>query len=215
MQKKIQSLEKAFKILEYLATHPQARIQDISLAMDMNKTTVHTLLSTLELYHYVERDEDRPRYSLGVKLFQLGQVYDQNFSFHYPVNELLKQLSEMVDETSFFALQIGCRYLYLDKYDCKKQLKISPTLGTFEEICSHTAVGKVFKSHIENQKISYSIDYEETEKGMNCIAFGLCKNGVLLGVVGLAGNASTFTQEKIELLVQFWQSSKVCNMKIF
>ncbi|MGL5254355.1 MAG: IclR family transcriptional regulator [Brevinema sp.] len=213
MQKTIQSLEKALKILEYLSTHPQARIQDICLAMEMNKTTVHTLLSTLELYHYVEKEKDRPRYSLGVKLFQLGKVYDQNFSFHYPVHVLLKKLSDMVDETSFFALQIGCKYLYLDKYDCKKQLKISPTIGTFEEICSQTAVGKVFKSYIQNQQISYSVDYEEIEKGMNCVAFGLCKNGVLLGVVGLAGNATTFTQEKIEMLIKFWLESDICDMR--
>ena len=66
------AVEKAIKILDYLATHPNSSFSEIFTALDLSKSTTYQTLSTLEMYHYVTRQEDRS-YCLDIGLLPLLQ----------------------------------------------------------------------------------------------------------------------------------------------
>ncbi|RZK13157.1 MAG: MarR family transcriptional regulator, partial [Flavobacterium sp.] len=54
----IQSLKRTFDILEYIATNGNlVRVNDISQALGLQKTTVHNFLTSLKELGYVEQDE--------------------------------------------------------------------------------------------------------------------------------------------------------------
>lgn len=200
MEKKfIQSLGRGIDILEYLSFYSEARLQDISDSLSLNKSTVHSLISTLEQLGYVERGEKNPTYSLGVKVFQLGKVYEKNFKIKSTFQPLLKEMSKFSNETTYLTLQVGKNYIYIDKYESENNLKLSPELGSEESIESNSAIGKIYKNLLENKIPDYTLDLEEVEKGMNCIAFPILKNDNLIGVLGIGGPASRFTKEKMEL----------------
>lgn len=200
MEKKfIQSLGRAMDILEYLSFYSEARLQDISNSLSLNKSTIHSLISTLEQLGYVERGEKNPTYSLGVKVFQLGKVYEKNFKIKDTIQPLLKEMSNFSNETTYFTLQVGQNYIYIDKCESKNNLKLSPEIGFEESIESNSAIGKIYKSFLENKILDSALDLEEVEEGMNCIAFPVLKNNKLIGVIGIGGPASRLTKEKMEL----------------
>ncbi|MGL4670766.1 IclR family transcriptional regulator [Cetobacterium sp.] len=198
MEKKfIQSLGRGMDILEYLSINPKAKLQDISNFLNLNKSTLHSLISTLEQLGYVEKGDKSPNYSLGVKVFQLGKVYEKDFLIKKMINPILKELSEFSSETTYLTLQIGKSYIYVDKYESLNNLKISPELGTEENIYSNSAIGKIYESFFCENCLQYSLDLEEVEVGMNCIAFPFLKNNRLLGVIGIGGPSSRLTLEKM------------------
>lgn len=199
MEKKfIQSLGRGMDILEYLALHPKSRLQDISTSLDLNKSTLHSLISTLEQLGYVEKNSDSPLYSLGVKVFQLGKVYEKDFEIKKAVQPLLKELTDFSGETTYFTLQIGENYIYAEKCQSSKNLRLDPETGTEESINSNSAIGKIFNSFLNKKFSSFATDLEEVEIGMNCVAFPFLKKERLLGVIGIGGPSSRLTKKKIE-----------------
>ena len=66
----VAAVEKAIKILNFLATHPNSSFSEIFTALELSKSTTYQTLSTLETFHYVVRLENR-RYSLDLGLLPL------------------------------------------------------------------------------------------------------------------------------------------------
>lgn len=53
------AVEKAIKILNFLAEHPDSSFSEIFTALELSKSTTYQTLSTLEMFHYVERLDNR------------------------------------------------------------------------------------------------------------------------------------------------------------
>ena len=66
----VAAVEKAIKILNFLAEYPGSSFSEIFTALDLSKSTTYQTLSTLEMYHYIVREENR-RYSLDLGLLPL------------------------------------------------------------------------------------------------------------------------------------------------
>ena len=63
------AVEKAIKILNFLAEHPDSSFSEIFTALELSKSTTYQTLSTLEMFHYVERLDNRQyRLAMGIRL---------------------------------------------------------------------------------------------------------------------------------------------------
>lgn len=61
------AVEKAIKILNFLAEHPDSSFSEIFTALELSKSTTYQTLSTLEMFHYVERLDNRQyRLAMGI-----------------------------------------------------------------------------------------------------------------------------------------------------
>lgn len=206
MNKKfIQSVGRSMDILEYLASNPNARLQEISESLELNKSTLHSLISTLEQLGYVEKNIHSPRYSLGVKLYQLGKVYEKEFQIREKFKPILDELQAFSGETSYFTLRVGKKYIYIDKSETERNIKVDPSLGKEEDINLASAIGKIYKSYEDKNELEYATDFEEVEEGMNCIAFPLVKDNNLIGVIGLGGPSNRLTKDKMEKINLKWK----------
>ena len=74
MEKKyhVPAVEKAIRILDYVARHPNATFSDIYESLSLSKSTTYQTLSTLEDSRYVRRTSDR-RYQIDVGVLTLVQ----------------------------------------------------------------------------------------------------------------------------------------------
>ncbi len=69
----IQSIERALRILDLFdENETELKITEISERMGLSKSTVHSLLKTLQLYRYIEQNPENGKYRLGMKLFERG-----------------------------------------------------------------------------------------------------------------------------------------------
>lgn len=196
----IQSVMRALEILEYLAEHGNnCRLQDISEGLKLNKSTIHSLISTLEHKGYVIHDPDSPRYSLGMNCMRLGITYRRDFFARDRMNQILVKLVDAVEETSFFAVRIGDQFFYLDAIASDRSIKADPKIGCFFKLSNPSAIAKVFlnEQKITVQSIPYEVDFEQEEVGMNSMAIPFRKNGNLLGVIAISGPSARFTSKKM------------------
>ena len=77
-QPAVQSLERAFRLIELLSHNPDGMpLMELSCTSGLHKSTVHRLLASLSQLGYVKKDESSGRYRLTLKLFELsGRVVD-------------------------------------------------------------------------------------------------------------------------------------------
>ena len=69
----IQSVERALTILDLFNEQAtELKITDISKQMGLSKSTLHSLLKTLQLHGYIDQNPENDKYRLGMKLVERG-----------------------------------------------------------------------------------------------------------------------------------------------
>src|SRR2546430_9548033 len=69
---KVQSLDRALEILKLLGSEPEMRVTDLARRLEVHKSTVFRLLSTLEEHGLVEQNPSTEKYRLGYGLVRLA-----------------------------------------------------------------------------------------------------------------------------------------------
>ncbi|MCT4542159.1 MAG: helix-turn-helix domain-containing protein [Vallitalea sp.] len=193
----IQSIGRALNILEYISNNGnKCRIQDISNDLDLNNSTVHSIVSTLEQHGYIQRDSQSPKYSLGISTLKLCLSYTKDIINNGKIHDILSKITDVFNETTYFTIRVSDYYFYVDSISPNRTIKAKKVIGEFEDINSISAIGKVYRNFDIKNDILYEFDIEEIEEGMNCIAFPLIKNNGLIGVVGVNGPSGRCTKEK-------------------
>ncbi|MCL2864785.1 MAG: IclR family transcriptional regulator [Lachnospiraceae bacterium] len=115
MEAKIKSLEKAMNVLGcFTVTKPELGITDISQELDLYKSTVHNIVSTLELCGYLEQNTTTGKYRLGLKILELSHVLSSTMGSHNVIHRCLTELVEETDETCYFAIPKNEDVIYMD-----------------------------------------------------------------------------------------------------
>ena len=97
---RIQSLERAINILNlFRSTRNSLGISDMANALNLAKTTVHGLASTLENNGFLKRNAATRKYRLGFALFELGTIQAADLEINqrafYPLRELSNELNHL------------------------------------------------------------------------------------------------------------------------
>lgn len=146
--KTIQSIDRAVMILNYIAkNNNDVRLIDISNDLNLNKSTLHGIISTLEAWEYISQNQVTNRYSLGSKVFHLGKVYEDNLSIKSIANGYIQQLVLKFNETVHLGILSNSKVLYIDKVECTHPLRMTSRVG-MEDPLHVTASGKVLLANI-------------------------------------------------------------------
>src|SRR6202022_923156 len=65
VRNRVQSLDRALEILKLLGTEPEMRVTDLARRLEVHKSTVFRLLSTLQEHGLVEQNPSTEKYRLG------------------------------------------------------------------------------------------------------------------------------------------------------
>jgi len=138
----VQSIERAIKILEELAKEKEGLgVTQLSRRLDLHKSTVHRILSTLLSLGYVEQNKYSEKYRLGMKLLYLGGTILERMDLRREAHDLLKELSEEVNEAVHLVVPDGDRALYIDKIDSRRTIRMYSQIGRRAPMHA-SAVGK-------------------------------------------------------------------------
>jgi len=90
----IQSVQRALDILSlFNGSQPQLGIVDISKLMDLPKTTTHGLVRTLAKQGFLNQDPETKRYTLGLRLYELGTSLPGTLKINQIGTELVQRLA--------------------------------------------------------------------------------------------------------------------------
>lgn len=193
-KKYIQSIERASKIVQYIADKKRAKLNEICESTGLKTTTAFGILQTLE--HVGQVTRNGLDYTLGLNSLKLGLAYLDSHGLSDKIHELLLGLVGAIDETAYFALEVGDRYYYLDYVLSSHPLKVVPEEGNYIHLPEKSAIAQVFNNTAE--EFRYATDLEDVFKGTNCFAVPYWTAGKLVGCVAASGPSSRFTADKMK-----------------
>ena len=113
----VQSVDRALTILEIVAEHGAISLTELSGLANLNKATVHRLLSTLIYKGYVEQNPKTGYYGLTFKLFQLGNKKIEKMDSLSVARSLINELSNLLGETAHLVVEDNKEVVYIDKFE--------------------------------------------------------------------------------------------------
>ncbi|WP_071394604.1 IclR family transcriptional regulator [Bacillus tuaregi] len=197
----INSVNNAVKIIDCFTTeNPELGVSEISTKLNMNKSTVHHLIRTLNKVGILVKASNR-KYRLGSRLLRWGNLVSKYYQKYYPAIPYLNELVKLTGETVHMAVQENQWVSYIAKVEPEKSVKIQTAIGSYKPIHC-TGLGKMLLAgslgrdnhHIyqlildkytdstitEHEKLirelkqiheqGYAIDNEEYEVGLYCIS---------------------------------------------
>jgi DNA-binding IclR family transcriptional regulator len=142
----VPAASRALDILELFLVAPLLSAADIVTRLDLPRTTVHELVTTLVDRRYLVRVPGQPvRYRVGVRLFQLGGVYAEELELSREAHEVATDVSAACDETVHVAVLEGADVMYIARIESTQPVRMFSAVGRrLPARC--TGVGKMLLS---------------------------------------------------------------------
>ena len=159
----VKSVRRAIKILEAFESDRGMSVTKISKILNLPKSSVHEILSTLVTEGILEKDFDSSTYHLGIKLFELGNRARSNLEIRKVATPHLKELNARFDETVHLTVLDNQEVLYIECFESTKRLRTYSVIGVRAPLYC-TAVGKAILAFLPLDEIDEIIKVKGLEK---------------------------------------------------
>lgn len=139
---RVQSIDRAFEILETLAVEKDGLgVTEIGNRVDLHKSTVHRLLTSMSHKGYIEQNSDTGMYRLGLKFVELCSLYLNSVELKTEAQPYLRNLSVQTTQPIHLATLVDSEVVYIDKVESYNNIRMYSAIG--KRVPIHcTAVGK-------------------------------------------------------------------------
>ncbi|WP_052207473.1 IclR family transcriptional regulator [Sinomonas humi] len=152
---------KALSLLVMLGDAPGATTAaDLSRRADLPFSTAYRLLQSLQRAGFVDFEPEGKKYSLGLRVFQLGLYVANSLGFAGTATPVLSRLTEKTQEASILAVPDEDRFLTVAKVDGPRAFRVTSDPG-YRGFLHCSAVGKAllaFAPDEERERLVESID---------------------------------------------------------
>jgi IclR family KDG regulon transcriptional repressor len=132
---------KVFGLLAALGERKDTSISELSIRLAMPKATVYRFLQTMISLGVVRQEAESERYSLTMKLFELGANVLKHLDLIEMAKPQMQILSEKTSETIHLGVLADSEVIYINKVDAKHNLGMYSRVGKRAPI-HVTALGK-------------------------------------------------------------------------
>ncbi len=139
----VQSVDRALDILEaFNYNEEELGVTELSHKLNLHKNNVFRLLATLETRGYIEQDKKTGNYRLGIKIFEVANVFLHHLGLRRQARPILEELVGKCNETAYLAVTDGMDVVYVLMHETSHTVRVIPRLGhRLPAYC--TASGKV------------------------------------------------------------------------
>ena len=126
----LESVERALRVLGCFSIEsPELRLIDISRTLGISKVQALRLATTLESSGFLFRDPRTKYYRLGLRLFQLGMVAQQQSEVQWICHPFLHELVDKTGETARLMVPHALGPTCIDLVESPKQRRVFGKLG--------------------------------------------------------------------------------------
>jgi DNA-binding IclR family transcriptional regulator len=127
----VQSLDRAFDLLEALAGGQELGVTELAQRTELVPSTVHRLLATLTKRGYVAQSTDTGRYRLGYKVAEIAGGLEQGLARLRAVTRPhLERISAQTGESVNLVVLDGERVVYVDQVEGTRRVRMFTAVGT-------------------------------------------------------------------------------------
>ena len=105
--KSIQTVDRAFQILESISEKGALSLNELHQIVGVNKASLHRLIYTLIEDGYLKKDEQQGKYYLTLKLYEIGSNSIQVFDKMSLINTVLADLNDKTGRIAQYSVEDG------------------------------------------------------------------------------------------------------------
>ena len=137
----VQSIRRAFAIIELLESRGEMGIADMGRFLDLERSTVHRIVSTLKNLDYLSQNPANHKYFNSFRFFDVGNSVVKRLGLRQQAAPFLRELSEKTREAVNLAILDCAQVLFIDKIESLSTIKVDLSVGKrFPVYC--TGLGK-------------------------------------------------------------------------
>ncbi|MGW2560844.1 IclR family transcriptional regulator [Streptomyces sp. NPDC001514] len=158
MGRLVPAVTRALDILElFLEGDGTLSAPDVIRRLQLPRTTVHELLTTLAARSYVVPVPEQPgRYRLGVRTYQLGSRYAEQLDLAAEGQQVAREIADTCDETVHVAVLEDTDVIYIAKVDSTHAVRMVSAAG--RRLPAHcTSVGKMLLASLPEPELESRI----------------------------------------------------------
>jgi len=160
----VSSVMKVFGILQALGEERDHGITELAQRVMMSKSTVYRFLQTMKTLGYVTQEGESEKYSLTLKLFELGAKALQNVDLIRSADVQMRELSRLTKETIHLGALEEDSIVYIHKIDSLYNLRMYSRIGRRNPLHT-TAIGKVllaWRDRVEVNEILKEVEFKRS-----------------------------------------------------
>lgn len=158
----VNSVVRALDILDCLGSRSrEVGVSEISRELNIHKSTVSRMLSTMESRGYVSQNGASGKYCLGMRLVELASRKLEQIDLRGQARPFLEELVKATGETAHLAVLDQGKVVYIDKVDTPRTLMMRSRIG-YRAFAHCTALGKAILAALPDDVVEKLIK----EKGL-------------------------------------------------
>lgn len=151
------TVQKTFALLEYFT--PQKHewgVTELANEIGANKSTIYRFLADMQRSGILYKDNNTERYSLSLKLYELGNRVRLKSAFVEKSHPVLMDVASKISETVHIGILKSNKVFYIDKVESPQGLKISTNIGSSFPTYP-TALGKTLLAYLPDEERERSL----------------------------------------------------------
>src|SRR5918999_1443420 len=143
----VQSLDRAFDLLEALAGGEELGVTELANRTGLVPSTVHRLLATLAKRGYIAQSAESGRYRLGYKVAEIAAGFGEGLArLRTVAHPHLESISRETGETVNLVVLDGDRVVYVDQVEGTRRVRMFTAVGT-AALAHTTGAGKAILAY--------------------------------------------------------------------
>ncbi|PLR68679.1 IclR family transcriptional regulator [Bacillus sp. UMB0893] len=132
-------------------------VTEIANQIDINKSSVYRILSTLVQYGYVEQDHETGKYKLGYKFLEISSKLLESIDLRAEARMYLQELENETNEVIHLVVYDQGEVVYIEKLDGNETLRMHSKVGKRAPMHC-TSVGKAILAHLPSSIVLDILD---------------------------------------------------------
>jgi len=135
-------------------------VTELSKKLKLPKSTVLRILVTLASESFLVKNPENQKYSLGIELFKLGSIVQQNFNMREYALPIMKDLADKTGESVYLNIISGRKRVCIEKIESSNDIRRVIKLG--ESLPLYTGgSGKVLLANLPEEDIKKFFEEEK------------------------------------------------------
>ena len=141
----VQALDRGLTLLRELASARSITLSDLAIRTEMPPSSTHRILTTLQKHGYVEFDETRQEWMIGIEAFRIGNTYLVRTNLVEAARKTLRRLMEETGETANLGIADSGDVVFVDQVETHNPIRAFFRPGTRGHMHS-SGIGKALLS---------------------------------------------------------------------
>lgn len=184
--------------------------RELAAALNQNHTKVYRILETFERHKFLHKDKETKKYSLGLAVWELGNIVSEIFNIEELIHPILENLSKRTNESAFLIILDDEEAVTFDAVEANTTVRFSVSIGSRSPLY----VGASYRSILAYMPPEFIDRYLEkklvkyTDKTM-VDPLEIKKDLKLIAEKGYAISESEYTKDVVAVAIPIFYKGKV------